>query len=153
MLVGINAHINLDLAVAAAQHSPGEAIAELRDDFHRINEILAATLDPAQQVMGEFSPLLRVLDVIGARTDEAVLDFSIQRARDDAWRHAVVLAVQQEAHKDDTISVLDRNTAFLGRLIREPGGLAGRAVELISATESDDVVAIIDVLGGIATTP
>ncbi len=133
LLLGSNAHINLDLAVAAAQHSPGDAIAGLQEDFFRINQILQALLDPAQQVMAEFS-LLRVLDVIGARSDEAVLDFSIQHARDDAWRHAVVLAQQQQALKDDTIAVLDRKTAFLGRPVRDPGGLAGRAVELISAT-------------------
>lgn len=64
-----------------------------------------------------------------------------------------MLAAQQAAHKDDTIAVLDRETAFLGRLVRDPGGLAGRAVELIAATESDDVVAIIDALAGITTTP
>lgn len=146
LLLGINAHINLDLAVAAAAHRPGPAIHELRVDFHRINDLLEEVLDPAQGVLSRFSPLLGVLDVVGARTDEQVLGFSVRRSRADAWRHAVLLAHQPPELRGDAITVLDRKTAFLGRLVGDPGGLAGRALEIISATESDDVVAIIDAL-------
>ncbi|MGH9269604.1 MAG: DUF5995 family protein, partial [Acidimicrobiales bacterium] len=42
LLLGINAHINLDLAIAAAEVSPGRAIAGLEADFNRINDVLAA---------------------------------------------------------------------------------------------------------------
>ena len=35
VVLGINAHINLDLAVAAAQTSPGDEITGLKNDFER----------------------------------------------------------------------------------------------------------------------
>jgi hypothetical protein len=41
LVLGVNAHINLDLAVAAARTSQGEAIHALRRDFLLINDILA----------------------------------------------------------------------------------------------------------------
>ena len=39
LLLGMNAHINLDLGIAAAKTSPGDAIIDLKEDFKKINEI------------------------------------------------------------------------------------------------------------------
>jgi Family of unknown function (DUF5995) len=44
LLVGINAHINLDLGIAAAETAPGQALSGLRRDFDRINEIIASLM-------------------------------------------------------------------------------------------------------------
>lgn len=44
LLVGINAHINLDLGIAAAETAPGASLPELRRDFDRINETLALVM-------------------------------------------------------------------------------------------------------------
>ena len=44
IVLGINAHINLDLAVAAAQTSPGDEIPGLKNDFERINDVLLDVL-------------------------------------------------------------------------------------------------------------
>ena len=49
LLLGINAHINLDLGIAAAQTSPGTQLAGLRRDFDAINNILWAMLDDVHQ--------------------------------------------------------------------------------------------------------
>ena len=38
LLIGMNAHINLDLGIAAAQVSEGEPIEKLKNDFNKINE-------------------------------------------------------------------------------------------------------------------
>ena len=38
LLLGMSAHINLDLGVAAARTSPGDTLAGLKDDFNKINE-------------------------------------------------------------------------------------------------------------------
>src|SRR5258708_3734549 len=40
LLVSINAHINFDLGIAAAETCPGEAIASLHGDFDKINQLL-----------------------------------------------------------------------------------------------------------------
>jgi hypothetical protein len=143
LLLGVNAHINLDLAVAAAQTSPGEEIHALQRDFLLINDILFRVLAKIQEALGEISPLMWLLDRFGGRDDERILDFSIRKSRQEAWQNAVLLAFQTGAERDETIERLDSRAALLARLIARPGPLTRAAVELISATESSDVPAVI----------
>lgn len=48
LLLGMNAHINLDLGIAAAEISGSNNIEDLEEDFIRINEILASMVDDVQ---------------------------------------------------------------------------------------------------------
>lgn len=48
LLLGMNAHINLDLGIAAAEVCKYEKIETLRTDFYKINEILASLVDEVQ---------------------------------------------------------------------------------------------------------
>jgi hypothetical protein len=143
LLLGVNAHINLDLAVAAARTSPGEAIHELRRDFLLINDILAGVVLAVEESVGAVSPLLFLLDRVGARTDERILDFSVRQSREEAWYNAVLLAGQSEREREATIERLDVRAAVLARLTARPSGLVRPALELIRSTESDDVPAVI----------
>jgi uncharacterized protein DUF5995 len=150
LLLGMNAHINLDLAVAAADLCPGEAIAGLRDDFQRINAVLGALLGPVRACLDRFSPLL---DRVGGRDDDQILNFSIRVARDEAWSAAVTLATADSQRRDELVDSLDRRVAVLARLVATPGGLLQRAVDLVAASESDDVAAVIDALGRVVVPP
>ncbi|MFT2016649.1 DUF5995 family protein [Streptomyces sp. 796.1] len=143
VVLGVTAHINLDLAIAAAQTSPGAAIQELRHDFLLINDILARVVLVVEDAVGELSPLLSLLDQIGARTDEQILDFSIRQSRQEAWHNAVLLAGQDEAERAATIERLDVRAAVLARLIARPGGLVRPALQLIRSTETADVPTVI----------
>ncbi|MGW1671392.1 DUF5995 family protein [Streptomyces sp. NPDC002324] len=143
LLLGVNAHINLDLAVAAARTSPGEAIHALRHDFLLINDILARVALAVQDSVGALSPLMSLLDRLGARTDERILDFSVRQSRAEAWHNAVLLAGQNEEERAATIERLDVRAAVLARLVARPGGLVRPALQLIRGTESDDVPAVI----------
>ena len=149
LLVGINAHINLDLSIAAAEICPGEGIQDLQGDFFKINQILANLIQPVETVVGRFSPLIGLLERIGGKDASEVLNFSLTAARDDAWRHAVILAHLPRLFWPLTIEALDGKVAFLGRLIANPVGIVGKAVELIKMAESDDVPAVINALNGI----
>ncbi|KAF4409024.1 MULTISPECIES: DUF5995 family protein [Streptomyces] len=143
LILGVNAHINLDLAVAAARTGPGEAIHALRRDFLLINDILARVVLAVQDSVGALSPFMSLLDRIGARTDERILDFSIRQSREEAWYNAVLLAGQDEEEREATLERLDIRTAVLARLAARPSGLVRPALQLIGATESDDVAAVI----------
>jgi hypothetical protein len=149
LLVGINAHINLDLGIAAAQIAPGDAIQSLKGDFDKINQILAALIPGVEAVISRFSPLIGLLEKIGGRDAAEVLNFSLDAARQDAWAHAVILAHQSPALQALTIEALDGKVSFLGRLIANPVGLVGKAVDLIRQTESNDVQAITDALNSV----
>jgi Family of unknown function (DUF5995) len=148
LVLGVNAHINLDLAVAAADTCPADAIHGLRRDFLLINDILSRVLLQVQDAVGDLSPYLWLLDRFGGRADEQILDFSIRRSRQEAWQHAVLLAGQSGTQRAETIDRLDARAAILARLVARPRGMVRPAVELISATESDDVPAVIAHLDG-----
>lgn len=149
LLVGINAHINLDLGIAAAETCPGSDIQGLHGDFFKINQILANLIQPVEDVVARFSPLIGLLERVGGKDAAEVLNFSMDAARDDAWRHAVMLAHLPRIFWPMTIEALDGKVAFLGRLIANPVGIVDKAVELIKMAESDDVPAIIEALNSI----
>jgi hypothetical protein len=146
LLVGINAHINFDLGIAAAEICPGEAIASLHGDFDKINQLLGKLLPAAEAAIGSFSPLIGLLDQVGGRDETQALDFSLDAARDDAWNHALILAHLPQSVWPPAVAALDAKVTFLGKLIAEPGGLAGKAVEMIRLTESLDRAAVIAAL-------
>lgn len=148
LLVGINAHINLDLGVAAAQVAPDGALLGFRRDFERINEILASMTGQAQQALAQISPWLGLLDVVSGRADDEVVRFSIEVARHEAWRFAVELAALAEAERAGPIAARDRFAARLGRRVRRPGMLT-TALWLIRLRESKDVQRNLDVLTAI----
>ena len=97
VVLGINAHINLDLAVAAAQTTPGKEIAGLERDFERINDDPRSTsCASCRAPSNELSPLLGGLDVVLGRLDEEIFGFKLERARAEAWEAAVLLAGQTD---------------------------------------------------------
>lgn len=149
LVLGLNAHVNADLPVLAARIAPGDEIDDLAPDFAAINGLVAAFLDAAQNAIGAFSPLLARLDAVGGRTDEQVAGFAVDRARDDAWRHARVLAALPAALRDDAADLLDRRSALLGRLLADPPFPVGPVVREIAAGEDHDVAAIIDALSAL----
>ena len=143
LLLGVNAHINLDLAIAAAQTSPGESIRALERDFFLVNDILTRVLAQIQEALGQVSPFMWLLDEFGGRTDERILDFNIRTARREAWQSALLLAHQSGAQRAETIKRLDTRSILLAVLLARPGGLIRPAVELIRAGENRDVRAVI----------
>lgn len=145
LLVGVNAHINLDLGIAAAQCSPGDQLPALRRDYERVNEILASMIAEIQHNIGSVSPWLGLLDRIGGRGDDEVIRFSIERARACAWRFATELTTRPEAEWDGPIAEQDRFVTSLTGAILEPGPLSAGLL-LIRLRESDDVPRVISVL-------
>ncbi len=119
LLLGMNAHINLDLGVAAAATCPGPAVTALRDDFERINDVLAELVDQMQQAIADVSPLSRSLDAVGLRFDEALVSFSLERARGRSWTFATELAAAGSA--PGMIEVRDRRVAGYGARLARPG--------------------------------
>ncbi len=144
LLLGINAHINLDLGAAAAAVCPGDEIDGLRADFDRINEILAYLSGAALADIDELSPWLALLNRVGGRTERAIINFSIDVARREAWSFALKLA--PGAAHDSLMARRDDETAALGHLILHPGPLVSAANWIIKAREASNVADIIAVL-------
>ena len=146
LLLAMNAHINLDLGIAAARTCPGQAVQDLKVDFNKINAILASMVDGVQKDLAEVWPMLKILDRIGGKTDEAVINFSIDKARDHAWRVAEDLAPLALDEQISRIDALDSETVVVGRLIRRPGLMLSTANKIIRCCERGSIPQIIAML-------
>jgi hypothetical protein len=149
LLLGMNAHINLDLGIAAARAFPGAAIRGLEEDFRKINEILVAMIDEVENRLAEVWPLLKLLDHLAGRSEETVLGFSLRGARALAWTVATDLAVLDDRAQESRIAELDRIVAALGEGILHPGVLAGTTVRVVRMAERRRVEEVIDLLAGL----
>lgn len=145
LLVGINAHINLDLGIAAAATAPGQALPGLRRDFDRINEIIASLITGVVHDIVEVSPWIGLLDRIGGRHDDEIVRFSIEVARTEAWRFAVELAPVARDDWPGPIGARDARVAHIARRVLHPGWLSAGLL-VIRARESNDVRRNIEVL-------
>lgn len=88
LLLGINAHINLDLGIAASETMDGEELSGIKHDFDQINLILESLVDEFKSNIGKVSPVFWWLIGLAKGKDEMFLSFSIQIAREGAWKFA-----------------------------------------------------------------
>jgi Family of unknown function (DUF5995) len=151
LLLGMNVHINLDLAIASAQVAPGDEIHGLRVDFDAINDVLAGLIQKIQDDLNLISPLYRFIDDVTGRVDRAVVNFSIARARAEAWKLATFLAVADPPAMQRRITEHDRLVAALGGAILRPGPLLSSALLAVRLTEKRNPAAIIDTLSSVVT--
>jgi Family of unknown function (DUF5995) len=145
VLEGMNAHINLDLGIAAAEIAPGDALPDLRLDFDRDNEIISTLMDEVARDIGVVSPWIGLLDRLGGRHDDEIIRFSIEAARSAAWRFAVELAPLAREDWGGPIGARDASVARLGGVVLNPG-LLSLGLLLIRVRESTDVRQVIEVL-------
>lgn len=147
LLLGMTAHIALDLGIAAAEVAPGGRLPDLRRDFLRIDALLGAQIDDVQERIATVSPWMGVLDWAGDRTDEVVCGFCLTQARALAWSAAETLApITDPAVREAEIARLDRRTALLATVIRTPGPIARLARLGVRLCEPRDVRRVLDVL-------
>lgn len=134
LMLGMNAHINLDLGIAASEVMKGQAIETLKNDFDRINELLAARVDESQDKIARRSWLFGRLDGWMNKSDEWLAKFSINAARDGAWAFAVDLHHQPQ--KETLIQTRDARIAEIGRMIEVPKGRVRWLLRLVKWTEN-----------------
>ncbi len=146
LLTGMNAHINLDLGMAAATVCPGPALAPLQRDFFTINEILGRMIDGFVDDVAEVSPWVGFLDHMGGRADQVLIRFSITAARDAAWTLATQLAGLDASQWDATVAARDEWTATFSEFLLQPGWLLGTGLLVVRLRETNDVRRVIDVL-------
>lgn len=120
VLLGMNAHINLDLGVAAGRLMTGKDLNDLKADFLLVNDILQEIIDELQDRIARASPVFYWLDRLGSDRDERFLDVSMRAAREKAWIVARIVWLAGEDHAR-FINRIDRNVARFGARINRPG--------------------------------
>jgi hypothetical protein len=145
LLVGINAHINLDLGIATAAVAPGDQLPGIRADFDRINAVLASLVATVEKEIAEVSPAIGLLEELGMRTKSTIINFDLDKARDLAWQTASRLAVTPADKLGAAIDLLDLATAAFGALVAHPGPKIDLILAPIRVVESGNIRHVIDV--------
>ena len=93
VVLGINAHVNYDLALALHRVGVGPDRRARYADHCAVNAVLRSLVDEVQDRIAEYyAPGVAALDESLGRFDEGVSMFSLAEGRDSAWRSAVALS-------------------------------------------------------------
>lgn len=147
IMMGMNAHINLDLAIATSSTMSGKELADIENDFNKVNDILFNIVNEIQDRLSRVSRSMFLLDLIGENTDEKVIDFSMRKAREQAWNNANLLWALGAYQQDDAIKTIDLIVLKLSERISSPRSRLVRFIlKAVLKFEDRDVVTIISKL-------
>lgn len=140
LLLGMNAHINLDLGIAAAQICPGNEINGLKADFDKINEILASLVGNVEKALSDVWPTLKWIIKKTQKLDTFLIDFSMQTAREGAWQFALQLAPLDSPSIEKAIKTRDADIVPIAKLVTNPGYIASAVFKFIRLFEKGTIV-------------
>ena len=152
LLLGITAHIGLDLGIVAAEVASGPrglGLERLRPDFDAINDVLEALVPRVEGAVGELSPAIGLLDKAGGRADALAISRVLSVARALAWHTATELAPLTGSARAEAIDRIDREVAETARVIAHPGLILSSVLLPIRLSERHSVAGSIAVLGAI----
>lgn len=139
LILGINTHINLDLGIAAAETSPGNEISSLEKDFSRINDIIADLSEKIQEALARLWFPLRLLNKISRNREDAVINFSINLARQTSWANAMALSQINGTAKEKYINIIDSSVSRIAHRITNPGFYTNMLLYPVLFMESKNV--------------
>ncbi|MFN8354687.1 MAG: DUF5995 family protein [Spirosomataceae bacterium] len=146
LLMGMNAHISLDLGIAASEVCPGEQLSTLRNDFVEINHLLVEMVDEVQDRIGQVSPTVKIVDWVMVRLDEAIVRQGLLMARDAAWDVAQQLSALPTERRSQLIANLDYKVTGWSKTIKSPPWVLQPIVNLVRRTETHQIPKLIQTL-------
>jgi Family of unknown function (DUF5995) len=138
LLLGMNAHINLDLGLAVADIALPGRLAVLHGDFLKINDILLQMIDGVQDALALSAPWLGRLDRLGGQLDEMITHRVICRARKHAWQVANDLLGAEQMAKPHLIAQVDKNAQAIANRIMRAGQLSHKVLNSLWMRQPPD---------------
>jgi len=120
LLLGMNAHINLDLGIAAAEVSEPGKINRIENDFNQINQVLSSLVEEVQGNLSSIWPFLRKILLLSGKIDNFIVDFSMKLARNGAWKFATDIANNDRLEWPEQISIRDQKVAKIEQMVTRP---------------------------------
>lgn len=119
LVLGINAHINHDLAIALFDVKIDPDRDHKYADHADVNLILEKATDGLKRsVIEKYAPILQRLDRGLGTIDDEITAFSIPKAREHAWSFAIALtAAQSDIEREILKKSLNEQAAVLSNLI------------------------------------
>ncbi len=146
LLLGIHAHISLDLGVAAAEIS-GTDLPALKNDFDKINKLLSLLVNKVQDDLAKIWPTLKIILQKTKNVKNFFIDFSMQLSRDGAWEFAESIAGKTAPELEQLILLRDQKVVNKFTIITSPGFIASVLLFIIRIGEKGTVAEKIENLG------
>lgn len=146
LLWGINAHINLDLGIAVVETASGESIYNLKNDFDKINELLANLVEEVEQDLSDIWPTLKYILTFLGKIDDFLINFSMKTARDGAWKFTTKLSLATAEERRKMILERDSKIAKIADYINPPGIISKLIFRFIRIKEKGDIAKRIKIL-------
>lgn len=131
LLLGMNAHIGLDLGIAAATVAPGGDIENIHNDFNKINTVLCDLINEVKASLFSMWPLSKLISKLNmGKFENDLAGFSMNIARDAAWQSALEYnAGSGTTANENYIIARDKNVTDFSNQILNPG----KAVKTLAA--------------------
>ncbi len=139
LLLGVNAHINLDLGIAVAEVSTAATIDALLGDYNKINAVIAGYFGVVQDSLSKIAFPMYFIKRIEPQTTAAVLNFSIGKAREMAWNNALLLSRAGPQGIPQVIGTTDAVVNTVAGKIQTPGAWLGFLLGWARWTEGKDI--------------
>ena len=147
IILGMNAHINYDLGITGYEMAPSDNIEGIKSDFMSVNQILNSLTNEMQSRLSRVSRLMFLLDWIGKNSDEEIINFSMVKAREQAWNLSQSLYSADEAGRKTIMSNVSSLVANLGLAVKHPKSkFLSFVLKIISRFEEKDVKTILSKL-------
>ena len=100
-----------------------------------------------QERIAKVSRLMTILDWIGENTDKQIINFSMVKAREQAWNSACYLAGLDDVEALSDIAKKDKRIAGFGKILKNPPGiLLNIILKIVALFEEKEVKTIIQKL-------
>lgn len=143
LMLGMNAHINLDLGIAAAAVAPTpQELQSLKPDFMTINNVLGRLFAVVELELRQICPRFnraQRLTFFAPGLQERLFGFGMGAARDLAWLFAEQLVAAGEANREHLIAKRDAETAIVGQTLYPLHGFAAQVARWVHASECKDI--------------
>ncbi|NOT28674.1 MAG: hypothetical protein HOP16_21540 [Acidobacteria bacterium] len=122
VLLGVNAHVNNDLAFALDRVTVGPDRESRRHDHNAVNNVLSGVTERAtRQLASLYAPGIATMDEVAGDFDEVVSRASLGGARDAAWESACALAdARGPVERGLAAARVSTRAAVLARLLLAP---------------------------------
>lgn len=146
LFLGISAHINLDLGIAAASVMPYRKVTPLQKDFNKVNGVITEINQRVQEALGKICYPIELIDAISSGKDNIMLDFAISKARETSWTTAVITSNTPKFLQPSVINLVDYAAAKVASQILNPKLLTPALLSALKKCESAEVSANIKIL-------
>lgn len=123
ILLGLNAHMNLDVGVAVASACPPEELAEFRADFDQMCNTKRIILEEVWTELGQLWPAFGTAAPVLRGAGPTLIRFRLPRAQEQAWCLAEELSGLNAAARGPVLDRYNQTTRQLAEVIRHPGVL------------------------------